>query len=483
MQIIMPKLGLTMTHGTITEWLKAPGDAVKAEEALCAYETEKVTLELPAPEDGVLVEILAPVGATVPAGAAVCEFMTAAEAQGGGGTGEQRRGGAEAQRSGIRGQESEVSTPYAVPNTRHGIPLSNLQPLTATPKARALARQAGVDLATVSGSGPGGRIQAADLTPLTPTPSPLSSQERGEEAKGVRGEVKATPLARRIAVSEGVDLTTVRGTGPEGTITREDVEQAVRGQASGGRGQVAGVSTQYAIRSTEPTSPTGTLIPHSSLRRTIAERMTQSAFTAPHVTLFTEAEATNLVSARAQLNQELAPADKISYNTLLAALVARALRQHPNVNARWEPDGIRLLAEINIALAVDTERGLMTPVLRNVDQLSLPALQRGYGELVARALAGKSLPDDFAGGTFTITNLGASDVDGFTPIINPPQAAILGVGRIVEKPVARDGAVVIRPMITLSLSFDHRIVDGAPAAKFLQRVKQLVERPLALLLG
>ncbi|MGQ9490422.1 MAG: dihydrolipoamide acetyltransferase family protein [Anaerolineae bacterium] len=474
MQIIMPKLGLTTTHGTITEWLKAPGDAVKAEEALCVYETEKVTLELPAPQDGILVEILAPAGATVPVGTPVCEFRTAAE--------ERRSGGAD-QRPGIRGQESGDSVQYAARNTQYGTPLSNLQPLTATPKARALARQLGVDLATVAGSGPGGRIQAADLTLSPPTPSPLSSQEKGEGAKGVRGEVKATPLARRIAASEGVDLTTVRGTGPEGTITREDVEQAIRGQASGGKGQVAGVSTQHAIRSTEPPSPTGTLIPHSSLRRTIAERMTQSAFTAPHVTLFTEAEATNLVSARAQLNQELPPAEKISYNTLLAALVARALREHPNVNARWEADGIRLLPDINIALAVDTQRGLLTPVLRGVDKLSLRAIQAGFAGLADRALAGKSLPEDFADGTFTITNLGSLDVDGFTPIINPPQAAILGVGRIVEKPVARDGAVVIRPMITLSLSFDHRIVDGAPAARFLQRVKQLVERPMALLLG
>ena len=210
--------------------------------------------------------------------------------------------------------------------------------------------------------------------------------------------------------------------------------------------------------------------------------MSQSAFTAPHVTLMTEAEATNLVSARAQLNQELPAADKISYNTLLAALVAKALREHPSVNARWEEDGIHLLPEINIALAVDTERGLMTPVLRGVDGLNLAAVQSGYAALVSRALAGKSLPDDFAGGTFTITNLGGLEIDGFTPIINPPQAAILGVGRIIEKPVARDGAVVIRSMVTLSLSFDHRIVDGAPAAKFLQRIKQLVERPMALLL-
>jgi pyruvate dehydrogenase E2 component (dihydrolipoamide acetyltransferase) len=210
--------------------------------------------------------------------------------------------------------------------------------------------------------------------------------------------------------------------------------------------------------------------------------MSQSAFTAPHVTLMTEAEATNLVSARRQLNEELPEADKISYNALIARLVAKALAEHPHVNSRWEADGIRLLPEINIALAVDTERGLLTPVLRGVDRLTLAGTQSGYAALIARALAGRSLPDDFAGGTFTITNLGGAEIDGFTPIINPPQAAILGVGRIVEKPVARDGAVVIRPMVTLSLSFDHRIVDGAPAGRFLQRVKQLIERPVALLL-
>ncbi len=492
MQIIMPKLGLTMTHGTITEWLKAPGDAVRAEEPLCTYETEKVTLELPAPEDGVLVEILVPAGTTVPVGTPVCEFRTARE----------QEAGDRGQGSGVRGQEAGVSVQASITGAVY-----------ATPKARALARELGIDLRGIAGSGPGGRVQAADLASYPQAPSPGFLQEKEAALQEVKGEVKATPLARRIAAAEGIDLTRVTGTGPEGMITREDVEAVarrqeavVRGQEAGVRGQEAGVRRQYAIRSTEYASPTETLLPHSTLRRTIAERMTQSAFTAPHVTLFTEAEATNLVAARAQLNAELSfptaaaggtggsglptataggtgGGAKISYNTLLAALVARALREHPHLNARWEPDGIRLLADINIALAVDTERGLMTPVLRNVDRLSLTEIQRGYEQLIARALAGKSLPDDFAGGTFTITNLGNLDVDGFTPIINPPQAAILGVGRIIEKPVARDGAVVIRPMITLSLSFDHRIVDGAPAARFLQRVKQLVERPMALLLG
>jgi pyruvate dehydrogenase E2 component (dihydrolipoamide acetyltransferase) len=436
MQIIMPKLGLTMTHGTITEWLKAPGDAVKGEEALCAYETEKVTLELVAPEDGVLAEILAPAGTSVPAGEVVCEFWTKNEARTTTGAGERGRSGAGELLAGIGGQQ---------PASRFPLPASSA--LNATPKARVLARELGVDLACVAGSGPDGRVQARDV--------------EAAHAGAQPAPVKATPLARRIAAAEGLDLRSVSGTRPDGTVTREDVEAAAKGVGSGRDEQV---------------------VPHSVFRRTIADRMSHSAFTAPHVTLMTEAEATNLVSARAQLNQELAEAHKISYNTLLAALTAKALREYPNINARWETDGIHLLPGINVALAVDTERGLMTPVLRDVDKLDLPAVERGYGELIARALSGKSRPDDFAGGTFTITNLGGLDVDGFTPIINPPHAAILGVGRIVDKPVARDGAVVIRPMITLSLSFDHRIVDGAPAARFLQRLKQLVERPVALLL-
>lgn len=454
MQVIMPKLGLTMTHGTVTEWLKAPGDPVKAEETLCIYETEKVTLELPSPVDGVLTEILAAAGETVAAGAPVCVV----EADGGGQAPERR--------------DQQKTGPG--------------HPLVATPKARAEARRLGVDLSQVHGTGPAGRIQAADVA---------AARAAREEAPQARDEIKATPLARRIAAAEGIDLHTIAGTGPDGTITREDVEAAVKSQAPG----ATVISAQPSATETTPfagrdTSPTETVVPLTSLRRVIGERMSQSASTAPHVTLFTEAEATNLVSARVQLNEELAltapgvsampgaTQPKISYNTLFAALVARALRQHPQLNARLAPDGIHLLAQINIALAVDTERGLVTPVLRAVDRLSLAAIQAGYDALIGRALAGKSLPDDFEGGTFTITNLGALDVDGFTPIINPPQAAILGIGRIVEKPIARDGAVVVRPMVTLSLSFDHRIVDGAPAGRFLQRIKQLVERPMALVL-
>lgn len=440
MQIILPKLGLTTTHGTITEWLKAPGDAVRAEEPLCTYETEKVTLELPSPHDGILTEILVPAGETVPVGTPLCVVEPRVERQ----------------------------TSYVK------------RQMVATPKARALARQLGVELGQVRGTGPEGRVQATDVTAFlrsAAVSAPLPSQAQREPAVEAKGEIKATPLARRIAAAEGIDLRTVTPTGPDGTITREDVEAVLARRTAVSGPPSAAVSTLEE-----------TVVPLTALRRVIGERMSRSAFTAPHVTLFTEAEATNLVSARQQLNEELAAREpgtskiKISYNTIFAALVARALKEHPHLNARLDSDGIHLIAAINIALAVDTDRGLVTPVLRGVDRLSLTAIQRGYDELIERALAGRSLPEDFEGGTFTITNLGALDVDGFTPIINPPQAAILGIGRIVEKPVAREGTVVVRPMVTLSLSFDHRIVDGAPAGRFLQRIKQLVERPMALVL-
>jgi len=182
------------------------------------------------------------------------------------------------------------------------------------------------------------------------------------------------------------------------------------------------------------------------------------------------------------VNAELAGQVKVSYNAWLIALLARALREHPALNACLVDDQIRRYRDVNIALAVDTERGLLVPVIRQADTLGLVGIQQAGDALIERALAGKSQPDDLSGGTFTLTNLGMYEIDGFTPIINQPQAAILGVGRIQPRPVAVGEAVQVRPMMTLSLSFDHRLVDGAPAARFLQRVKQLIERPFALLL-
>ena len=320
MQIIMPKLGLTMTHGTITEWLKAPGDAVKAEEALCAYETEKVTLELAAPEDGVLAEILAPAGTTVPAGAAVCEFRDGGRRSEGRRDGGQETGDQE-QGAGVRERRSDSPQ----------LPVSNLQPptsnlSTATPKARALARQLALTW------------RSCRQRPSRP--------DSGRRRPGCRGGVSppgctASPPRSKPPPSPGASPRPKALTcGPSPAPGRKGWSRArMWSRRSGVRGQGSGVRSRHPHRSATSPAPASSFQPPtsspnlSSLRRTIAERMSQSAFTAPHVTLMTEAEATNLVSARAQLNQELPAADKISYNTLLAALTARALREHPNVNA------------------------------------------------------------------------------------------------------------------------------------------------------
>jgi pyruvate dehydrogenase E2 component (dihydrolipoamide acetyltransferase) len=220
----------------------------------------------------------------------------------------------------------------------------------------------------------------------------------------------------------------------------------------------------------------------AGVRAIIAERMSASAHTTAAVTLFTEVDATALVQLRESFKQSPLPGGVVpGYNEILVLIVARALQEHPNMNARLVENRIEQLEVINIGVAVDTERGLLVPVIRDAASKRLGDIVTEFRELVERARAGRSLPDDLSGGTFTITNLGMYDVDGFTPIINLPECAILGVGRIVEKPAAVNGQVVIRPMMVLSLTFDHRINDGAPAARFLQRVKQLIERPYLLL--
>jgi pyruvate dehydrogenase E2 component (dihydrolipoamide acetyltransferase) len=279
--------------------------------------------------------------------------------------------------------------------------------------------------------------------------------------------VKASPVARRLADQTGVDLAVVSGSGPSGRIMRQDVEGALAPQPEPAPG-------------VEVEAPSPGVQALTGLRGIIAERLSASWRERPHVTLTTEADATNLVSARQQLTAELG--QKIAYDALLVALVARALGEQPHVNVRLTEQGIEQLPQPNIGVAVDTERGLLVPVVRDAAAKSLVEVQQALAELVERALAGRSLPDDLSGGTFTITNLGMFGIDAFTPIINPPESAILGVGRIVNKPVGLERQVALRDMMTLSLSFDHRLIDGAPAARFLQRVKQLVERPFALVL-
>jgi pyruvate dehydrogenase E2 component (dihydrolipoamide acetyltransferase) len=318
-----------------------------------------------------------------------------------------------------------------------------------------------VDLALVTGSGPNGRIVERDVVAY------------------VESAPKATPVARKMAADKGIDLATITGTGVGGKITQADVEAAAAAPAA----PVAAAPVKPTPAVAPPLAEVAATEPLSGLRGIIADRMATSAHTTARVTLMTEVDATDFVDVRTRLKAEVSEQWGFApgYNDLLALIVARALREYPYMNARLNGDVIERLPGINLGMAVDTERGLLVPVIHSADQLGLRAFGQQFRDLVARARVGKSLPDDLAGGTFTITNLGMFDIDAFTPIINLPELAILGVGRILAKPVVKDGEIVVRQMVTLSLTFDHRLVDGAPAARFLQRIKQMVENPYLLL--
>lgn len=422
-QVVMPRLGLTMTEARITEWLKPEGAWVEKGTPLFVLEHEKATLEIEAPASGRL-HILVPVEQVVPILTPIATLERGASPL-----------------PPASGVEMAHLSPAA--SAEKAVPASaalSVNPpageaVRATPKARALARRQGISLLGLTGSGPRGMLTSMDLKASAEKP------------------VKASPIAKKLAQEMGVDLTAVSGSGPRGQVMRRDVERA----------------------STPAMAPAPNhLAALTGLRGIIARRLAASWIERPQVTLNTEADATYMVALRQQIQAECNL--KISYNAVLVKLVAQALKEHPDLNVQLTPAGLIVMPEINIGVAVDTERGLMVPVLRQAGAHSLFEIHAALQGLTQRAIEGHSLPDELSGGTFTITNLGMYEIDAFTPIINPPECAILGVGRIIFKPVGLNGQVVLREMMALSLSFDHRLVDGAPAARFLLRIKTLIER-------
>ena len=459
-EVILPKLGQTMEEGTIVEWFKQEGDEVKRGEVLFTVESDKATLESEAPARGLLRKILVPAGETVPVLTPVAIITKTADED----ISEFQVSGSDAQ--------PEVAASQTVES-------GNLEPETwqpssgrvfASPRARMRAREWGVNLAAVSermlmrGTGPGGRIVERDVQAY------------------VESQPKATPMAVKVAADLGVDLVTVTGTGVGAKITREDVEAAAAAARPAAPSvPVPALAPPSAFKL--PAAEVASTTPLAGLRGIVAERMAFSAHTAARVTLVTEVDATAFVETRARLKEAVSDEWGFApgYTDLLVTIVARALREYPYMNARLNGETIEQLAHVNVGVAVDAERGLLVPVVRDADQMGLRELGTRFREVVGRAQEGKSLPDELTGGTFTITNLGMFDIDAFTPVMNPPELAILGVGRIAPRPVVLEGEVVVRQMVTLSLAFDHRLVDGAPAARFLQRIKRLVENPYLLL--
>ncbi len=420
-RVILPVLGIDMESAVVEKWLKAEGDAVARDEPIVLVETDKASTEIVAPVAGVLKRIVAPSGTTVP----VTDTIALIEVEGAGD-------------EGVDGETGRVGEGETNPSPAP-LPLK------------------GVDMPEGMSTGPGVG----------------SAQQSAPD----HGPLRASPAARKVAEQLGIDLALVKGTGPAGRIQGEDVRTFAAATAS----RAAGLATQSSVHSPQSSLP-GRLVPLSKKRRITAERMSLSARTVARLTLNTEIDATEMIALRARLLPvyEAASGVRLSYNDILVKAVATALGEHPYLNARWADDGIYLVDAVNIGVAMAMEDGLVVPVVHDAAGKTLAEISIEVNRLLSKSRQDRLSLVDITGGTFTITNLGMFGIDSFTPIVNPPEAAILGVGRIVERPVGRDGRVVLRPMMGLSLSFDHRIVDGAPAARFLQRLQQLLEGPASL---
>ena len=448
--VVLPKVGMTMVEATIAVWHAAEGATVSPGDPLFSFETEKVNYDVDAEAAGT-VRILQPVDAVVPVAAVVAYILA---------DGEELPAGVEP----APAASAPVPTPAApaAQSAQSSAAAANRGPRAkASPAARRLAEERGLDIATIVGSGPGGRILREDVE-SAPVPAPPAATP----APG--GRVKASPAARRLATELGVDLATVTGSGPGGRVIKEDVESA------------------SAAPAPAPTMlpPLAGDIPYRGIRRTVGERMLGSLQSMAQLTIVTEADVTETVKLRAQLVEDWeADGVRVTYTDIVIKAAALALRQHPRVNATLDGDQVHVQPNVHVGFAVALDEGLIVPIIRDADALRLKDLARRSAVLATGAREGGLGPDDLTGGTFNVTSLGMFGVDAFTPIINPPQAAILGVGRIVERPgFAGDSGteVVRRAYLTLSLTIDHRLLDGAPAAQYLQSVAGYLERPYRL---
>jgi pyruvate dehydrogenase E2 component (dihydrolipoamide acetyltransferase) len=437
--VIMPALELAQETGKVLKWLKNPGDSVRKGEPIVEIETDKVTVEVEAPASGVLREVSAQPGDVVPVGQTIALIFAAGEA-------------------GAAAGAAPAITPAATAAVSPAAPAPpaavSASPVKASPLARKLAEQHGVDIAAVRTAS--GRVEKADVLAYV-------ESQKGSAGNGAAVTARiaaASPKARRLAAERGVDLRVVLGSGPGGAVLSADVPAvaATTAPAAPQRGAAPGVGNVWRI---------------------MAERMTASWTTAPHFYLVREVNVSRLVTWRERASKQTGV--RITYTDLLVRLVAATLAQHPRVNASWKDGTIVQHADINIGLAVAIDDGLVVPVLHRADTLSLAEIAARREDLVTRAQAGKLRPADIQGGGFTISNLGMYGVDAFNAIVNPPQAAILAVGRIADRVVALDGQPAVRPIMVLTLSCDHRALDGARAAQFVGSLADVVEEPLTLL--
>ena len=439
--IVMPKLGLTMTEGTVSKWLKHEGDAVKEGEPLFEVETDKLTNTIEASASGTLLKIYVPAG-----GSAKCLDPVAVIGEAGEDASALLGGAAPAaapaaSAAPAAAAEPAASAPARAPGER----------VLASPAAKKLAKELGIDIALVPGTGPRGRVTEEDVKNYKPAaPAPAAPAEPA---------VKASPLAAKVAADIGLDLKDVPA---HGRVLAADILAAV--QKGGSAAAEAG--------------PREETVPMNGMRKAIARNMLNSHMTSPTVTFNLGIDMSELKKLREQLKSEEI---KVSYTDILVKVVAKALTEFPLLNCSVEDNKIIYKHYVNMGVAVALDNGLVVPNVRDADKKSLTEISAEVKELATLARKGGLPMDRLTGGTFTITNLGMYGIESFTPIINQPEVAILGVNTMEDKVVVVDGEICVRPIMNLSLTADHRVIDGSVAAQFLQRVKKLMEKPALLL--
>jgi len=437
-KVLLPKLGQTVEEATIEKWQKSEGDAVSKGDVLLEITTDKATLEVESFYRGTLLKILAQPGQVLPVNSLIAVIGEPGEEVPADWLSKAREVSAEAAPA---AETAHAETP-AVAVEEIAAAAAPPGRTVASPRARRLAKEQLVPLAVLVGSGPGGRIVEADIQ------SYLDKVD----------EKKITPVARRLAHQRGINLLFVEGTGPGGKITREDVEKA------------------------RPAAPAaaiaGQRIELTAMRRIIAERMAESTRTIPCYYLTMDADVTELVALRNKLNADAET--KISFNDFIVLACARAMKQFSVVNSQWAGDAIIRRPEINIGFAVALEEGLIVPVVRNADNKTLLEINREAVSLLEKARNKRLVPDEYQGGSMTISNLGMFGIKSFIPIVNPGESCILGLGMIGDRAVVYRGEISVRKVMTMSLAVDHRIVDGAVGAQFLEAVKDQLESPAEL---
>jgi len=422
-KVILPKVDMDQDASTIVEWLKNEGDQVQQGEMILVIETDKVAVEVEAPVSGILQGIRAQPGENLPIGTVIAYILS---------SGEQLP------------EQSTVPVEKSVSRTSE-----YSKPAGSTPVARKMAEDLGVDLSQVVGTGVGGKITKGDIEAV------ISGSTEGV---GGDGKVSATPKARRLARQSGVDLSLVEGSGPQGRIQADDV-----------------IAYKPADMFVDQ------VVPFQGMRRTIAERVTSSYQTVPHITFSARVDMTNFEVARAQLSAKAQASvgsdGRVSMTALFVKLLAMTLREHPLLNSSLVDEQIILRKAINVGVAVALPDGLIVPVLRAADQKTMRQITLEVDDLVQRARQGKLAPGDVKGGTFTLSNLGPFGIEQFTALINPGQSAILAVGSVQSEVIPVDDQPGIRPVMHMTLSVDHRVVDGAVAAHFMADLKNTLENP------